>query len=76
MKKYTINVKFVFNGTCKVKANTIYEARHIAQQHMHACQPTISNNDDDRIIDWNVDNHSDTEAWFNQNGKGLEELDN
>lgn len=76
MKEYTVNIKFVFNGMCKVKANTIYEARHIAQRHMHACQPTISNNDDDRIIDWNVDSHSDTEVWFNQDGKGLEELDN
>lgn len=43
---------------------------------MHACQPTVSNDGDDRIIDWDVDNHSDTEVWFNQNGKGLEELDN
>lgn len=76
MKEYTVNIKFVFNGTAKVKANTIYEARHIAQRHMHACQPTISNNDDDRIIDWNVDSHSDTEVWFNQDDKSLEELDN
>lgn len=76
MKEYTVNIKLVFNGTVKVKANTVYDAKRIVQQHIHACRPTVSDDADDRIIDWNVDSHSDTEVWFDQNGEGLEELDN
>lgn len=75
MNEYTVNIRLVFNGTVKVKANTVYDAKRIVQQHIHACRPTVSDDADDRIIDWNVDSHSDTEVWFDQNGEGLEELD-
>lgn len=75
MKEYTVNIRLVFNGTVKVKANTVYDVKRIVQQHIHACRPTVSNDGDDRIINWNVDSHSDIEVWFDQDGKGLEELD-
>ncbi len=75
-KTYKVNVSLVFKGTCDVVADTVFEARHIAQQHMHACQPVITDDEDSRITSWDINSHADTEVWFNQNGQGLEELDN
>lgn len=67
MKEYVIDVKLVFGGKVTVKADTIHDARSIVQKHIHACQPTISGDDDERIIDLDINSHADTEVWFKQN---------
>ena len=61
-KEYTVNLKLVFNGIAKVKASDMNTAKRIAQQHIHACLPTVGNDNDDRIIDFDIDVHADTEV--------------
>lgn len=73
MKTYTVNVKLVFEGTANVNAESVFEAKKKVKEHMFAYSPTI--NADLDILDWNIGTAADIETTFNQNGKGLEEID-
>lgn len=61
MKKYKIPVNIVFSGYVEVKARDKEEAAKIAVENFHATISHCSDGGSDKIIDWNIDFHGETE---------------
>ena len=61
MKKYQIPVSVVFSGYVEVKANDEEEATETALKYFTATIGECSDSGCDKIIDWNIDLHGNTE---------------
>ena len=61
MKKYKIPVNIVFSGYVEVKARDEEEPAEIAVENFHATISHCSDGGSDKIVDWDIDLHGETE---------------
>ena len=57
MKKFTISVKYVFNGLFEVKAENREEALRIVKEDCGMTLGNIHTTDDEAVKGWNFDMH-------------------
>lgn len=61
MRKYKIPVNIVFSGYVEVKAADEEEATQIAIKNFEATLGRCGDNNCDRIVDWGIEVHGNTE---------------
>ena len=61
MNKYKIPVNIVFSGYVEVKARDKKEAAEIVVEDFSATIGECGDSGNDKIIDWNIDFHGETE---------------
>lgn len=59
---FEIQTTIKFEGIVKVKAKDEFEAMEIVEKNFGAVSPTYEDGGDSRIIDWDMEMHSETET--------------
>ena len=60
MRTFNVNLSFVFDGYCEVKAKSLEEAKEIARENMRSWGASLSNNNCDKITFYESDLHAET----------------
>lgn len=55
-----VDVKIVFSGHVEVTADTFDDAKAVAEKNFHALLGKCGDNQEPRIIDWEIDMHGTT----------------
>lgn len=55
-----VDVKIVFSGHVEVTADTFVEAKAVVEKNFHVLLGKCGENQDPRIIDWEIDMHGTT----------------